>query len=92
MPAPMPTARPTSRWSTCRASPLVAWCNARELETPARIRLFIQVLDAVSYAHRRQVLHRDLKPSNILVTEQGEVRLLDLAWRDCCKGMQTVSQ
>ena len=37
----------------------------------------MQVLDAVSYAHRRQVLHRDLKPSNILVTEQGEVRLLD---------------
>ena len=45
--------------------------------TPARIRLFIQVLDAVSYAHQRQILHRDLKPSNILVTEQGEVRLLD---------------
>ena len=60
-----------------QGEPLVAWCDARELETPARIRLFVQVLDAVSYAHRRQVLHRDLKPSNILVTEQGEVRLLD---------------
>ena len=60
-----------------QGEPLVGWCNARELGTPARIRLFIQVLDAVGYAHRRQVLHRDLKPSNILVTEQGEVRLLD---------------
>ena len=60
-----------------KGEPLVAWCDARELEMPARIRLFLQVLDAVSYAHRRQVLHRDLKPSNILVTEQGEVRLLD---------------
>ena len=60
-----------------QGEPLVAWCDARELETPARIRLFMQVLDAVSYAHRRQVLHRDLKPSNILVTGQGEVRLLD---------------
>src|SRR5688572_5973862 len=60
-----------------QGEPLVAWCDARELDTPARIRLFIQVLDAVSYAHRRQILHRDLKPSNILVTEQGEVRLLD---------------
>ena len=60
-----------------QGEPLVAWCDARELNTPARIRLFIQVLDAVSYAHRRQILHRDLKPSNILVTEQGEVRLLD---------------
>jgi TolB-like protein/tetratricopeptide (TPR) repeat protein/predicted Ser/Thr protein kinase len=60
-----------------QGEPLVAWCDARGLETPARIRLFIQVLDTVSHAHRRQILHRDLKPSNILVTEQGEVRLLD---------------
>jgi serine/threonine protein kinase len=60
-----------------QGQPLVAWCDVRELDTPARIRLFIQVLDAVGYAHRRQILHRDLKPSNILVTDQGEVRLLD---------------
>ncbi len=60
-----------------QGEPLVAWCDARKLDTPARIRLFIQVLEAVSYAHRHQILHRDLKPSNILVTEQGEVRLLD---------------
>ena len=60
-----------------QGEPLVAWCDARELDTSARIRLFIQVLDAVSFAHRRQILHRDLKPSNILVTELGEVRLLD---------------
>jgi serine/threonine protein kinase len=57
--------------------PLVAWCDARGLDTPARVRLFTRVLDAVGHAHRRQILHRDLKPSNILVTEQGEVRLLD---------------
>ena len=60
-----------------QGEPLGAWCDARELDTPARIRLFIRVLDAVGYAHRRQILHRDLKPSNILVTDQGEVRLLD---------------
>src|SRR5688572_31689704 len=60
-----------------QGEPLVAWCDARAIDTPARIRLFIQVLDAVGYAHRRQILHRDLKPSNILVTGQGEVRLLD---------------
>jgi TolB-like protein len=60
-----------------QGEPLVAWSDARGLDTPARIRLFMQVLDAVGHAHRRQVLHRDLKPSNILVTEQGEVRLLD---------------
>lgn len=60
-----------------QGEPLIAWCDARGLDTPARIRLFLRVLDAVGHAHRRQVLHRDLKPSNILVTEQGEVRLLD---------------
>ena len=60
-----------------QGEPLGAWCDARELDTSARVRVFIQVLDALSYAHRRQILHRDLKPSNILVTEQGEVRLLD---------------
>ena len=60
-----------------QGEPLIAWCDARDLNMPARIRSFIQVLDAVGYAHGRQILHRDLKPSNILVTEQGEVRLLD---------------
>ena len=71
------TGAPYIAMEYAQGEPLVAWCDARELDTPARIRLFIQVLDAVSYAHRRQILHRDLKPSNILVTEQGEVRLLD---------------
>ncbi len=60
-----------------QGEPLVAWCNTRNLDVPARIRIFLQVLDAVGHAHAHQVLHRDLKPSNILVTERGEVRLLD---------------
>jgi TolB-like protein/tRNA A-37 threonylcarbamoyl transferase component Bud32/Flp pilus assembly protein TadD len=60
-----------------QGEPLVAWCDARGLDEAARIRVFLQVLDVVAYAHQRQVMHRDLKPSNILVTGQGEVRLLD---------------
>ncbi|MEJ0100317.1 MAG: protein kinase [Pseudomonadota bacterium] len=60
-----------------RGETLTTWCDARALGVVERLRIFQQVLDAVSYAHARQVIHRDLKPSNILVTEQGEVRLLD---------------
>jgi serine/threonine protein kinase/Tfp pilus assembly protein PilF len=56
---------------------LTDWCDAQRLDIRARLRLFLQVLEAVQYAHERQVIHRDLKPSNILVTKTGQVRLLD---------------
>jgi tetratricopeptide (TPR) repeat protein len=54
-----------------------AWCQAHRLDTPARLRLFLQVCDAVAHAHARLVVHRDLKPGNILVTAEGDVKLLD---------------
>ncbi|MEK8030608.1 protein kinase [Ideonella sp. DXS29W] len=47
------------------------------LDTRQRIALFLQVTAAVAHAHARLVVHRDLKPGNILVTPQGQVRLLD---------------
>jgi serine/threonine protein kinase len=57
--------------------PLPAWCDAHEVGLRQRLKLFLQVLDAVQYAHSRQVIHRDIKPSNILVTDSGQARLLD---------------
>ena len=56
---------------------LIQWCDAQRLDLTARVRLFRQVLLAVQHAHANLVIHRDLKPGNILVTAQGEVRLLD---------------
>ncbi|HKQ12383.1 MAG TPA: protein kinase [Steroidobacteraceae bacterium] len=53
------------------------YCKQRELGIEQRVRLFLDVLAAVAHAHTNLVVHRDLKPSNILVTEQGEVKLLD---------------
>jgi len=44
---------------------------------PALIRIFINICQAVAYAHSKGVLHRDLKPENIIIGEYGELFILD---------------
>ena len=57
--------------------PINAYCDANALPTAERLKLFRKVCAAVTYAHQNLVIHRDLKPSNILVTQEGEPKLLD---------------
>lgn len=56
---------------------LDTYCDEHKLGVPERLRLFLQICEAVVYAHRNLVVHLDLKPSNILVSRDGAVKLLD---------------
>ena len=69
--------RPYLAMEHVEGQPIDVHCRERALTLRARIELLLQVCDAVAHAHSRLVVHRDLKPSNILVTADGQVRLLD---------------
>ncbi|MCX6629855.1 MAG: serine/threonine-protein kinase, partial [Candidatus Solibacter sp.] len=63
-------------------APLLEYCGRNNLPVGARLRLFLKICDAVSYAHRRLIIHGDLKPGNMLVAKAAdrgaeEPKLLD---------------
>lgn len=53
------------------------WCETKQCTLEERIRLIIQVCDALQYLHNHMVVHLDIKPGNIIVDENGHLRLLD---------------
>jgi tRNA A-37 threonylcarbamoyl transferase component Bud32 len=57
--------------------PLLSFAENQILNIEERLRLFLKICSAVSYAHRNLIIHRDIKPSNILITKEGEPKLLD---------------
>jgi non-specific serine/threonine protein kinase/serine/threonine-protein kinase len=58
-------------------TPLAEYAETRELDTTARLQLFLQLCAAIQYAHQSLVIHRDIKPANVLVTSDGVPKLLD---------------
>ena len=57
--------------------PIDIWCNRNRLGVDERIALFKRVCRAIHYAHQNLVVHRDIKPENILITRDGDVKLID---------------
>ena len=56
---------------------LYKYADEQNLNVADRLKLFVQICEAVQYAHQNHVIHRELKPSNILIKKDGTPRLLD---------------
>ncbi|HEU0178664.1 MAG TPA: serine/threonine-protein kinase [Blastocatellia bacterium] len=72
-----PTGLPYFVMEFVAGEPITSYCRRSQLSVNEKLKLFRKVCSAVQHAHQRLVIHRDLKPSNILITEDGEPKLLD---------------
>ncbi|MGW8267377.1 MAG: serine/threonine protein kinase, partial [Longimicrobiales bacterium] len=74
------TGRPYFVMELVRGVPISRYCDDNRLATEERLRLFVDVCNAVQHAHHKGVIHRDLKPSNVLVTVKDSrpvVKIID---------------
>ena len=72
-----PSGQPYLVLEYVEGEPIDRHCDARGLDVEARLRLFLEILQAVAHAHANLIVHRDIKPSNVLVGKDGHAKLLD---------------
>src|SRR5262245_6065727 len=72
-----PTGQPYLVLEYVDGQPIDRYCDSHSLGVEVRLRLFLDVLEAVAHAHANLVVHRDIKPANVLVSVDGRVKLLD---------------
>src|SRR5262249_46548719 len=58
-------------------TPITRFVQNENADVCERLKLFLKVCSAVTFAHRNRTIHRDIKPINVLVTPDGEPKLLD---------------
>jgi hypothetical protein len=73
----LPDGRPLVVMEAVRGLAVDAWVATERPSVRTLLDLFIQLLSAVAHAHERLIVHRDIKCSNVLVTEGGQIKLLD---------------
>src|SRR6266705_4983114 len=64
--------RPYFVMELVRGVKITEYCDQHSLTTEERLKLFVQVCEAIQHAHQKGIIHRDIKPSNILVTQSLE--------------------
>jgi eukaryotic-like serine/threonine-protein kinase len=67
------TGRPFFVMELVKGIPITRYCDENHLGTEQRLRLFVQVCQAIQHAHQKGIIHRDIKPSNILVADHDGV-------------------
>jgi serine/threonine protein kinase len=72
-----PTGQPYLVLEHVNGQTIDRYCHEHALGIEARLRLFLDVLEAVAHAHANLIVHRDIKPANVLVSVEGQVKLLD---------------